>query len=157
MMLRSSPKHVKLSDIFASDSSDTRSRVWFGGFSSQPHRRRREPLNHPNDFPSMGWGAATCELLQRAAVDFESQFERAEAPRKFHDPDRTATGEPRASVALRRLETVWFNTGTLCNITCRNCDIESSPRNDRLVYITADEVGAFLDEIERDRLGTRLI
>ncbi len=90
-------------------------------------------------------------------MDFESQFERAEAPRKFHDPDRTATGEPRASVALRRLETVWFNTGTLCNITCRNCYIESSPRNDRLVYITADEVGAFLDEIERDRLGTRLI
>ena len=27
----------------------------------------------------------------------------------------------------RSLETLWFNTGTLCNLTCRNCYIESSP------------------------------
>src|SRR5262249_7076071 len=40
---------------------------------------------------------------------------------KSHDPRRTAKGEPRASVALTRLETLWFNPGTLCNITCRNC------------------------------------
>ncbi len=39
---------------------------------------------------------------------------------KFADPDWTATGEPRARVALRALETLWFNTGTLCNIECRN-------------------------------------
>jgi len=78
-------------------------------------------------------------------------------PRKFQDPDVTADGEERASVALTRLETLWFNTGTLCNLECTNCYIESSPRNDRLAYLTAAEVAAYLDEIERDRLGTRAI
>jgi uncharacterized Fe-S cluster-containing radical SAM superfamily protein len=74
-------------------------------------------------------------------------------PRKFRDPDLTAKGEPRASVALRRLNTLWFNTGTLCNITCRNCYIESSPANDRLAYLAAAEVAAYLDEIAADGLG----
>ena len=46
--------------------------------------------------------------------------------------------------------TLWFNTGTLCNLTCANCYIESSPTNDRLAYLTAAEVTAFLDEIVRD-------
>ena len=78
-------------------------------------------------------------------------------PRKFQDPDVTADGEERARVALTRLETLWFNTGTLCNLECANCYIESSPRNDRLVYLTAAEVAAYLDEIERDRLSTREI
>lgn len=78
-------------------------------------------------------------------------------PAKFKDAQVTAKGEPRAHVALRTLDTLWFNTGTLCNLTCRNCYIESSPRNDRLVYLTAAEVSSYLDEIERDGLGTRTI
>ena len=76
---------------------------------------------------------------------------------KFSDPFVTAKGEVRAQVALRSLETLWFNTGTLCNLTCRNCYIESSPRNDRLAYLTRDEVQQYLDEIARDKLPTRLI
>jgi len=78
-------------------------------------------------------------------------------PAKFKDAFITAKGEQRAHVALKALDTLWFNTGTLCNLTCRNCYIESSPRNDRLVYLTAAEVGAYLDEIERDGHATRLI
>jgi uncharacterized Fe-S cluster-containing radical SAM superfamily protein len=78
-------------------------------------------------------------------------------PAKFQDAFVTAKGEQRAHVPLRSLETLWFNTGTLCNLTCRNCYIESSPRNDRLAYLTAAEVAAYLDEIERDGLGTRLV
>ncbi len=74
--------------------------------------------------------------------------------RKFKDPLFTANGEPRASVALKRLKTLWFNTGTLCNIACRNCYIESSPKNDRLVYLKQSEVAAYLDEIERDGWDT---
>jgi sulfatase maturation enzyme AslB (radical SAM superfamily) len=74
---------------------------------------------------------------------------------KFADPDRTVKGEPRAVVPLERMETLWINTGTLCNITCANCYIESSPLNDRLVYMTSSEVSAFLDEAEV--LGTREI
>jgi radical SAM family protein len=78
-------------------------------------------------------------------------------PRKFRDPLVTAKGEERAQVALRALETLWFNTGTLCNLTCQNCYIESSPRNDRLVYLTAAEVCRYLDEIEELGLPTNLI
>jgi molybdenum cofactor biosynthesis enzyme MoaA len=78
-------------------------------------------------------------------------------PRKFHDPDWTAKGDRRATVALKVLRTLWFNTGTLCNLTCRNCYIESSPTNDRLVYLTAVEVREYLDEISRDGLPTREI
>jgi len=69
-------------------------------------------------------------------------------PRKFKDPEVTAKGERRAVVALKRLETLWFNTGTLCNIECANCYIESSPTNDRLAYLTAADVAAFLDQAE---------
>ena len=76
---------------------------------------------------------------------------------KFKDPLRTAAGEPRARVALERLDTLWFNTGTRCNITCRNCYIESSPRNDRLAYLDVADIRPYLDEIARDGLGTREI
>ncbi len=76
---------------------------------------------------------------------------------KFRDPDVTADGKHRASVTFSRLETLWFNTGTLCNLTCSNCYIDSSPSNDSLVYLTAAEVGVYLDEIERDRLNVREI
>ncbi len=79
------------------------------------------------------------------------------AKEKFRNPDVTARGEMRAKVGLRGLETLWFNTGTLCNLTCLNCYIESSPRNDRLTYLTRAEVARYLDEIARDRLPTRLI
>ena len=74
----------------------------------------------------------------------------AVAHAKFTDPDRTAGGESRARVALGRLQTLWINTGTLCNIACRNCYIDSSPENDRLVYITRAETATYLDEIARD-------
>ncbi|WP_170979151.1 radical SAM protein [Roseomonas sp. HF4] len=67
-------------------------------------------------------------------------------PAKFQNPVLTAKGERRAAVALEGLRTLWINTGTLCNITCRNCYIESSPKNDALAYITAAEVAAYLDE-----------
>jgi sulfatase maturation enzyme AslB (radical SAM superfamily) len=79
------------------------------------------------------------------------------ALQKFEHPDWTAGRERRATVALERLETLWINTGTLCNITCRNCYIESSPTNDGLVYITRDEASAYYDEIRHLGLGTREI
>ena len=78
-------------------------------------------------------------------------------PRKFRDPFITAKGERRARVALKSLDTLWFNTGTLCNLTCQHCYIESSPKNDRLIYLTAAEVAEYLDEIEAGGLPTSLI
>ncbi|ODA67054.1 Antilisterial bacteriocin subtilosin biosynthesis protein AlbA [Methyloligella halotolerans] len=82
-----------------------------------------------------------------ALTEFRSQ-------EKFADPDRTADGSERARVALRALQTLWINTGSLCNIECANCYIESSPTNDRLVYLTAAEVAAYLDEIDKLSLPT---
>lgn len=65
---------------------------------------------------------------------------------KFSNPHVTAKGEPRAVVPFGGLATLWINTGTLCNIACANCYIESSPKNDALVYMTRREVKIFLDE-----------
>jgi len=78
-------------------------------------------------------------------------------PAKFRDPDWTARGEPRARVPLTALTTLWFNTGTLCNLACTTCYIESSPRNDALVYLSVAEVEAYLVEIAALRLPTREI
>jgi len=75
-------------------------------------------------------------------------------PAKFRDPKVTADGSVRALVALDGLEALWINTGTLCNLTCKNCYIESSPLNDRLAYISAAEVAGYLDEIEALALST---
>ncbi|MEE2932162.1 MAG: radical SAM protein [Pseudomonadota bacterium] len=78
-------------------------------------------------------------------------------PNKFRDPDYTARGEARAEVSLSKLETIWFNTGTLCNLACENCYIESSPKNDKLVYLSASEVDEFLHETTYHQLGTNEI
>lgn len=76
---------------------------------------------------------------------------------KFENPFLTAKGEERAHVALTNPRTLWFNTGTLCNITCVNCYIESSPQNDALVYITADEVSEYLTQLDARNWGVREI
>jgi uncharacterized radical SAM superfamily Fe-S cluster-containing enzyme len=108
------------------------------------------------DAPASQRRARTAALTQLWPTN-ERRNARPLDAQKFQDPSRTVRGEPRARVALRRLETLWLNTGTLCNITCRNCYIESSPRNDRLAYLTPADIRPYLDEIERDGLGTREI
>jgi organic radical activating enzyme len=75
----------------------------------------------------------------------------------FTDAGFTAQGEPRARVTLSQLDTLWLNTGTLCNIACENCYIESTPTNDRLSYLTLAEALVFVDEIQSEGLGTRNI
>jgi len=88
-----------------------------------------------------------------------SPFEVADArpldPAKFRDPHRTAKGEKRAWVALEQLETLWINTGTLCNLACRTCYIESSPVNDALVYLSLAEAEEYFGHASA--LGTRTI
>jgi predicted phosphodiesterase/pyruvate-formate lyase-activating enzyme len=109
--------------------------LWRPPGGAAPRRRANPSLQHL-------WPA----VARRNAPPIDAE--------KFKDPLRTAKGEPRARVALKGLATLWFNTGTLCNITCRNCYIESSPRNDRLAYLTVADIRPYLDEIARDRLGT---
>ena len=67
---------------------------------------------------------------------------------KFSNPLITRDGDQRAFVEFNGFKTLWFNTGTLCNIACSNCYIESSPKNDRLVYLSLADVVEFLDELE---------
>ncbi len=74
---------------------------------------------------------------------------------KFVDPDVTADGSPRARVPFAGLETLWINTGTLCNLECVNCYIESSPTNDRLAYISIDEAAPLIAEAKE--MGAREI
>jgi uncharacterized Fe-S cluster-containing radical SAM superfamily protein len=76
---------------------------------------------------------------------------------KFSDPMTTASGEERAEVQLTHPETLWFNTGTLCNIECASCYIESSPTNDRLVYLTTADVTEYLDQLEARAWNVREI
>jgi uncharacterized Fe-S cluster-containing radical SAM superfamily protein len=66
---------------------------------------------------------------------------------KFSDPNWTAKGEARATVAFDGAKTLWFNTGTLCNIACAGCYIESTPHNNRLSYLTPADIAPFLDEL----------
>ena len=80
------------------------------------------------------------------------------APReKFCDSKVTVKGEARAEVALTNPETLWFNTGTLCNIECPNCYILSSPKNDALVYLKTAEVQDYLSQLEARNWGVREI
>lgn len=79
------------------------------------------------------------------------------APGKFSDPDLAEDGETRAAVAFRGLETLWLNTGTLCNIACANCYIDSSPTDDRLAYLTPADVTRYLDEIAAEDMPAREI
>ena len=71
---------------------------------------------------------------------------------KFNNLTLTANGKPRAFVEANKLKTLWFNTGTLCNLTCENCYIESSPTNDRLSYLSYDDYLKFMNEVKDDGL-----
>jgi MoaA/NifB/PqqE/SkfB family radical SAM enzyme len=95
--------------------------------------------------------------MHHPSSPFALQDARPLAAQKFSDPALTAKGEHRAYVAMTGLSTLWFNTGTLCNLACKSCYIESSPTNDALVYITLRDVQNYLDEIKRDGLPTREI
>jgi hypothetical protein len=83
------------------------------------------------------------DSLREASLQYADQL----ASGKFADPDRTAKGELRAKAPFTGLKTLWFNTGSLCNIACARCYMESSPSNDRLAFLTAAEARSFFNEI----------
>ena len=97
------------------------------------------------------------EYMSSDTSPFALQDVRPIEAAKFSNPYRTAKNETRAFVEMKGLESLWFNTGTLCNLECKSCYIESSPKNDALVYITLDEVRTYLDEIKTKGLPTREI
>ena len=75
----------------------------------------------------------------------------------FTNKKFTKDGKPRARVSLLDLETLWFNTGTLCNLQCKKCYIKSSPRNDYLEYLRLEEVYKHLKDIKNLKLNTKLV
>ena len=72
---------------------------------------------------------------------------------KFNNLKLTADGKARAFIEAKDLKTLWFNTGTLCNLTCKNCYIESSPTNDRLSYLSFDEYLTMMNEAKEDKFN----
>lgn len=76
---------------------------------------------------------------------------------KFRNMQYTAKGEKRAYVELRELNTLWLNTGSVCNLACENCYIESSPINDRLAFINVSDVEPVFKEIEELKFPVNLI
>jgi len=76
---------------------------------------------------------------------------------KFENKNFTADNKVRAFIESKKLKTLWFNTGTLCNLTCKNCYIESSPKNDRLSYLSFDEFKMFVNESIQNEMGTEEI
>lgn len=77
--------------------------------------------------------------------------------KKFQNPLITAEGEKRASVPFKSLKVLWFNTGTRCNLSCKNCYIESSPKNDRLDYLKKEDILPYLKEVKKKKLPTTTI
>ena len=72
--------------------------------------------------------------------------------KKFTKKYTTALGHERAFVRFTGLETLWFNTGTLCNISCEGCYIESSPVNNKLLYLNVKDVEKYLEQIKVNNL-----
>jgi sulfatase maturation enzyme AslB (radical SAM superfamily) len=77
--------------------------------------------------------------------------------KKFLNKNFTLDGKIRAFVKLRNLENLWFNTGTLCNLKCNDCYIESSPFNKSLQHISLKDVKKYIEEIKEFKLGTNMI
>ena len=119
-------------------------------FPDQGYKSFCNPLRSPYE------SACMVQFPDPAQSPFRRQGDSL-AEGKFTDPLRTLDGKERGLVPLMALDTLWFNTGTLCNLACATCYIESSPTNDALVYITLAEVEVYLDEIEQNKIGTRQI
>ena len=77
--------------------------------------------------------------------------------KKFSDPEFTVDGKSRAKVSLRKLETLWINTGTQCNLSCENCYIESNPKNDRLQFIDEDDINSVIKDISASKHTPQMI
>lgn len=76
---------------------------------------------------------------------------------KFSNKEVTLDGSERAFVVLEELKTIWLNTGTVCNLSCSNCYIESTPKNDRLAFLTLDDVKKVMTEIKSENYPVQLI
>jgi MoaA/NifB/PqqE/SkfB family radical SAM enzyme len=59
---------------------------------------------------------------------------------------KTSQGDDRGYVDAEVLSELWFHTGTRCNLSCPFCLEGSGPKEDRLPYITHEEVRPLLKQ-----------
>lgn len=59
---------------------------------------------------------------------------------------RTSKGDERGYIDAHALEELWFHTGTRCNLSCPFCLEGSGPTDDRLPYITLEELRPIFQE-----------
>ena len=110
-----------------------------------------------SDLPQNMSTATASPVADNASTSTAALQSLALNPVKFGDPKMTADGKPRAHVEFQSLQTLWLNTGTLCNLACEHCYIESSPSNDQLVYLSQADVRLYLQEIADHEWPTREI
>ncbi|MCH2175787.1 MAG: radical SAM protein [Lentisphaeria bacterium] len=67
----------------------------------------------------------------------------------------TSTGDPRGFIVAQELKELWFHTGTSCNLSCPFCLEGSSPGDNRIHFITLDDVKNYL--VEAKELGVKQI
>ena len=95
-----------------------------------------------------GLDTALDTAIDTALTDPVSPTPAANGLAKWAHPGITARGERRGRVAWDGLKTLWFNTGSLCNIECAGCYIASGPKADHFVYLTPSDVAPYLDEVD---------
>lgn len=76
---------------------------------------------------------------------------------KFKNMFTTSNGDIRASTKMTNLKTLWFNTGSKCNLSCKHCFMKSSPTNDLLAFIKKSDVEKFITNIKDLNIGTNSI
>ena len=59
---------------------------------------------------------------------------------------KTSQGDDRGYIDAHALKELWFHTGTRCNLSCPFCLEGSGPNEDRLPYLTLEEVSPLLKE-----------
>ena len=78
----------------------------------------------------------------------------ASSPSTSTLPRSSSDAEAAPRVALRSLDTLWFQVGgTVCNLACTHCFVSCSPTNHTHEMISLAEVSRYLDEAAR--LGVR--
>ncbi len=67
---------------------------------------------------------------------------------KSNDPAwlRTPEGQPRGYIESQALRELWFHTGTNCNLACPFCLEGSKPGDNRIEFLSLDDVRPFVAE-----------
>ena len=68
--------------------------------------------------------------------------EKSNAPNWLSTP----AGQPRGYIESQSLVELWFHTGTNCNLSCPFCFEGSKPRDNRIEFITLEDIKPFIAE-----------